>query len=83
MSPVEASLTLQYMIRTMTSAESLWIMRKQFALQTAAVTFLTYLCCLNNRAPNRFHLSRKTGMMYMTEILPGEPRPLRELYGMC
>jgi transformation/transcription domain-associated protein len=60
------------MIRTMDSPESLWLMRKQFALQTAAISFLTYVCCLNNRTPNRFHLSRKTGMMYMTEILPSE-----------
>ena len=47
-------------------------MRKQFAVQTATAMFLTYVCCLSNRAPSRFHLSRKTGLMYMTEILPGQ-----------
>jgi hypothetical protein len=46
-------------------------MRKQFAMQTACVSFLTYVCCLSNRTPSRFHFSRKTGLMYMTEILPG------------
>ena len=60
------------MIRTMADAESLWLMRKQFAMQTASVMFLQYVCCLSNRTPSRFHLSRQTGLMYMTEILPCE-----------
>jgi transformation/transcription domain-associated protein len=62
----------QYMIQAMTSSESLWLMRKQFATQTATMMFLTYFCCLSSRTPSRFHFSRKTGLMYMTEILPGE-----------
>lgn len=62
---------LQYMIKTMRTPESLWLMRKQFAIQAAANMFLTYMCCLHGRAPSRFQLSRKTGGMYMTEILPG------------
>lgn len=61
-----------YMIKNMADSESLWLMRKQFAMQTAATAFLTYVCCLNNRAPSRFHISRKTGQMYMTEMLPCE-----------
>lgn len=64
----------QYMIKTMQTPDSLWLMRKQFAMQTATVMFLTYVCCLSNRTPSRFHLSRRSGQMYMTEILPGEPR---------
>lgn len=59
-----------YMIQAMTSSESLWLMRKQFATQTATMMFLTYFCCLSSRTPSRFHFSRKTGLMYMTEILP-------------
>ena len=58
------------MIKAMGTPENLWLMRKQFALQTASVVFLTYVCALSNRTPSRFHLSRKTGLMYMTEILP-------------
>lgn len=62
----------QYMLKTMRDPESLWTMRKQFASQTATLIFLTYFACLTNRAPNRFHLSRTTGKMHMTEILLGE-----------
>jgi len=57
----------------MKDPESLWLMRKQFAIQSAANMFLTYMCCLHGRAPSRFQFSRKTGGMYMSEILPGAP----------
>ncbi|ORY26601.1 putative histone acetyltransferase [Naematelia encephala] len=67
---VPETVLTNYMIKTMCSPESLWLMRKQFAMQTATVMFLSYVCCLSNRTPSRFHLSRKTGLMYMTEILP-------------
>ncbi|WRT70688.1 uncharacterized protein IL334_007686 [Kwoniella shivajii] len=67
---VPETIMTNYMIRTMKDAESLWLMRKQFALQTATTMFLTYVCCLSSRAPSRFYISRKTGLMYMTEILP-------------
>ncbi|WWC98567.1 hypothetical protein V866_005459 [Kwoniella sp. B9012] len=67
---VPEDIMTRYMIRTMDTPESLWLMRKQFALQTATTMFLTYVCCLSNRTPSRFYISRKTGLMYMTEILP-------------
>nr|XP_018259603.1 transformation/transcription domain-associated protein [Kwoniella dejecticola CBS 10117]OBR81761.1 transformation/transcription domain-associated protein [Kwoniella dejecticola CBS 10117] len=67
---VPENIMTNYMIRTMDNPESLWLMRKQFALQTATTMFLTYVCCLSNRTPSRFYISRKTGLMYMTEILP-------------
>lgn len=60
------------MIKTMANPASLWLMRKQFAQQTASSMFLTYVACLSNRTPSRFHISRKTGLMYMSEVLPGE-----------
>lgn len=59
------------MVKSMKDPESLWLMRKQFAIQSAANMFLTYMCCLHGRAPSRFQFSRKTGGMYMSEILPG------------
>jgi transformation/transcription domain-associated protein len=58
------------MIRTLNDASSLWLMRKHFALQTAASMFLSHVACLSNRTPGRFHFSLKTGLMYMSEVLP-------------
>ncbi|WVR08546.1 hypothetical protein IAU60_005601 [Kwoniella sp. DSM 27419] len=67
---VPETIMTNYMIKSMGNPESLWLMRKQFAQQTATTMFLTYVCCLSNRTPSRFYISRKTGSMYMTEILP-------------
>lgn len=61
---------VQYMVRTLSDASSLWLMRKHFAMQTAASMFLSHVACLSNRTPGRFHLSLKTGLMYMSEVLP-------------
>jgi len=61
----------QYMTSTMATPADLWRMRKQFALQVAATSFMTFVFCLTSRAPSRFHLSRSTGLMTMSEMLPG------------
>ena len=59
------------MIRTMDGPSELWRMRKQFALQVAATSFMTYILCLTSRLPARFHISRRTGLISMSEVLPG------------
>ncbi|KAL6299677.1 atypical/PIKK/TRRAP protein kinase [Sparassis latifolia] len=61
----------RYMIRTMDGPGELWRMRKQFTLQLCATSFMTYVLCLTSRTPTRFHLSRTTGQMAMSELLPG------------
>ncbi|ODN82926.1 hypothetical protein L202_01173 [Cryptococcus amylolentus CBS 6039] len=67
---VPETIITNYMMKSMNGPDNLWLMRKQFAAQTAATMFLTYVCCLSNRTPSRFYVSRKTGLMYMSEILP-------------
>ncbi|KDR83700.1 hypothetical protein GALMADRAFT_236040 [Galerina marginata CBS 339.88] len=60
-----------YMVRTMGGPDELWRMRKQFALQVASCSFMTYLFCLSSRHPARFQISRATGLIAMTELFPG------------
>jgi len=60
-----------YMTRTMNGPMELWRMRKAFTLQLSAVSFMTYSICITSRQPSRFHISRTTGQIYMSEILPG------------
>ncbi|RDB22695.1 Transcription-associated protein 1 [Hypsizygus marmoreus] len=60
----------RYLVRTMADPSELWRMRKQFALQIASSSFMTYILCLSSRHPTRYHLSRATGLMAMTELLP-------------
>jgi transformation/transcription domain-associated protein len=55
----------------MEGPSELWRMRKQFALQIASTGFMTYILCLSSRLPSRFHLSRATGQIAMSELLPG------------
>ena len=60
----------KYMARTMSGPDEVWRMRKQFALQIASSSFMTYTFCLSSRQPSRFQISRKTGFIAMTELLP-------------
>ena len=60
------------MIRTMDNPTELWRMRKQFALQIASSSFMTYVFSLSSRHPSRFQVSRATGLVAMTELSPGK-----------
>ena len=64
------NIQIQYMMKTMNNPAELWRMRKQFATQLAATCFMTYILCLTSRLPSRFHLSRATGQIAMSELLP-------------
>ncbi|KAJ7507855.1 hypothetical protein B0H11DRAFT_2271401 [Mycena galericulata] len=68
---VPEDIMTRYMIRTMDGPSELWRMRKQFALQIASCSFMTYTLCLTHRTPHRYLLSRTTGQMTMTELVPG------------
>lgn len=60
------------MVRTMDSPSDLWRMRKQFASQTATNAFVTFVFCMTSRAPMRYQLSRTTGQMFMSDLVPGK-----------
>ena len=76
---LKANDTFKYMARTMNSPDELWRMRKQFALQIASSSFMTYTFFLSSRQPSRFQISRKTGFIAMTELLPGNTPSLFDL----
>ncbi|KAH9943440.1 atypical/PIKK/TRRAP protein kinase [Epithele typhae] len=61
----------KYIIRTMKTPSDLWRIRKEFALQLAATSFMTYFACMGSRLPSRFHWSKATGQIAMSEIMPG------------
>ncbi|QRV73100.1 histone acetyltransferase SAGA, TRRAP/TRA1 component, PI-3 kinase superfamily TRA1 protein [Ceratobasidium sp. AG-Ba] len=67
---VPATVLSNYMSRCMRGPMELWTMRKLFALQTAATSFMSFFFSANGRLPQRFHLSRSTGRMYMSDLLP-------------
>lgn len=59
------------MVRTMDGPIELWRMRKQFTQQLAGCAFMTYVFSISSRNPGRFQVSRDTGLIAMTELLPG------------
>ncbi len=50
----------RYLTRSMPSPSDLYMLRKQFTLQTAASSFVTYCLFVSNRLPNRIHISRSS-----------------------
>ncbi|KAG2013625.1 atypical/PIKK/TRRAP protein kinase [Coprinopsis cinerea AmutBmut pab1-1] len=60
-----------YMVRTMDGPVELWRMRKQFTLQLATCSFMTYVFSISSRNPSRYQVSRATGLIAMTDLLPG------------
>lgn len=70
----------QYMLRSMDGPGELWRMRKQFALQLVSTSFMTYVMCFSSRSPSRYHVSRNTGRIAMTELLPGMKQNHRGMF---
>lgn len=59
-----------FMTRTMSSPSDLWLMRKQFTLQMSATMFLTYILFISARFPGRIHISRSSGAVIMSDVVP-------------
>jgi transformation/transcription domain-associated protein len=60
------------MLRLLGSYTDYWMHRKQFIGQYATSTFISYLFSIGQRTPHRMSISRETGNVWMTEMLPGK-----------
>ncbi|KAG8865354.1 hypothetical protein FRB96_000244 [Tulasnella sp. 330] len=68
---VPNTVVTSYMTRSMENANALWLLRKQFTTQMAAVTFMSYVMSSITRTPLRYLISRSTGQIYMSDFVPG------------
>jgi len=68
---VPNTILTSYMSRSMANANALWLLRKQFTTQMAAITFMSYVLNCITRTPSRYHISRSTGQIYMSDFVPG------------
>lgn len=59
-----------YFSRIMGSPSDLWLLRKQFTIQMAASMFITYVLFISARLPSRIHISRRTGAVTMSDVVP-------------
>ncbi|OAD77362.1 hypothetical protein PHYBLDRAFT_36397 [Phycomyces blakesleeanus NRRL 1555(-)] len=68
---VPPNILSKYMLNTMDSYTDYWMLRKQFTSQYATATFMTYIFSVGHRTPHKIAISRSTGNVLMTELLPG------------
>jgi transformation/transcription domain-associated protein len=68
---VPETIVYDYFKQTFPAFSEFWRFRKHFSLQYASLIFMTYIMNINNRFPYKLFISRKTGQVWGTEILPG------------
>lgn len=54
----------------MSSSSDLWHLRKHMTTSYAAFIFMTYTLSMADRRPSRIHISRSTGKLYTSDMVP-------------
>ncbi|KAI8643328.1 hypothetical protein BD408DRAFT_342632 [Parasitella parasitica] len=68
---VPSNILSKYLFKTMSSYTDYWMLRKRFTAQYATATFMAYIFSVGHRMPHKIMISRSTGNVWMTELLPG------------
>lgn len=85
---VPSNVVSEYFTATYPSYDSLWLFRRQFSAQLAALTFITFTMHMTARTPTKLNIARSTGNIWGSDLLPtmnqskpifhnGEPVPFR------
>ena len=67
---VPNTIVLQYFQQIYPNFADFWLFRRQFSYQLAALTFMTYIMHMNNRYPHKLSISRSTGNIWGSELIP-------------
>jgi transformation/transcription domain-associated protein len=67
---VPNNVVLEYFQAIYPNFADFWLFRRQFAYQFAATTFMTYIMHMSARYPMKFSISRSTGDIWATDLLP-------------
>lgn len=67
---VPNTIVLEYFQQTYPSYADFWLFRRQFSYQYAAIAFMTYVMHVGNRYPNKISISRATGDIWASELIP-------------
>jgi transformation/transcription domain-associated protein len=67
---VPHTVVLDTFTRTHSSFASFWLFQRQFSYQLAALTFMTYVMHMNGRYPHKMSISRATGNVWGSELIP-------------
>ncbi|QSS58129.1 hypothetical protein I7I51_07552 [Histoplasma capsulatum] len=67
---VPNTILLDFFQKTYPNFADFWLFRRQFSYQYAAVAFMTYTMHMTNRYPNKISISRATGDVWGSELIP-------------
>ncbi|OJJ48997.1 hypothetical protein ASPZODRAFT_1370320 [Penicilliopsis zonata CBS 506.65] len=67
---VPSTVILDYFQQTYPNFSDFWLFRRQFSYQYAALAFITYVMHMGNRYPNKLMISRSSGDIWGTELIP-------------
>ncbi|KAF2816578.1 uncharacterized protein BDZ99DRAFT_543201 [Mytilinidion resinicola] len=67
---VPPTIILDYFRATYPSFADFWLFRRTFSYQLAALTFITYIMHMNTRYPHKLFISRATGRVWGSELIP-------------
>lgn len=67
---VPSTVVLDFFQQTYPNFSDFWLFRRQFAFQYASIAFMTYVMHMGNRYPNKIMISRSTGDIWGSELIP-------------
>ncbi|CAI9110926.1 OLC1v1011036C1 [Oldenlandia corymbosa var. corymbosa] len=67
---VSDSIFSQYMYKTLLNGNHLWAFKKQFAVQLALSSFMSFMLQIGGRSPNKILFAKNTGKIFQTDFHP-------------
>ncbi|KAF2177502.1 hypothetical protein K469DRAFT_603242 [Zopfia rhizophila CBS 207.26] len=67
---VPQTVMLDFFRSTYANFSDFWLFRRTFSYQLAALTFMTYVMHMNTRYPHKLSISRATGRVWGSELIP-------------
>ncbi|KAK4416821.1 Transformation/transcription domain-associated protein [Sesamum alatum] len=67
---VTESIFSQYMYKTLLNGNHTWAFKKQFAVQLALSSFMSFMLQIGGRSPNKILFAKNTGKIFQTDFHP-------------
>ncbi|KAJ8545743.1 hypothetical protein K7X08_018326 [Anisodus acutangulus] len=67
---VTESIFSQYMYKTLLNGNHMWAFKKQFAIQLALSSFMSFMLQIGGRSPNKILFAKNTGKIFQTDFHP-------------
>jgi transformation/transcription domain-associated protein len=67
---VSDSIFSQYMYKTLPTGNHMWAFKKQFAIQLALSSFVSFMLQIGGRSPNKILFAKNTGKIFQTDFHP-------------